>query len=92
MFDLMPFGRENNNLFHYFDNMERNFFSGAFDNAHQFRCDIQDKGDHYLLEAELPGFSKEEIKLDLQGDNLTITAEHREEVSQKDDNGQYVCR
>lgn len=41
-----------------------------------FPTDIRDLGDAYLLEAELPGFAKEEIKLSLDGQLLTISAEH----------------
>ena len=42
----------------------------------EFRTDIRDMGDHYLLEGELAGYRKEEIRLELDGDCLTITAEH----------------
>jgi HSP20 family protein len=45
-----------------------------------FRTDIRDEGDSYLLEADLPGFDKKDIRLDLNGDILTIHAErHTEE-------------
>ena len=68
MFDLMPFGSNNtNDIFHYLDNFEKNFFSGLT-NTSQFRTDILDKGDRYLLQAELPGFEKDDIKIDLNND------------------------
>ena len=57
MFGMIPFGREENSLWNYLDNMERSLFTG-FGDMSQFRCDIQDKGGHYLLEAELPGSRK----------------------------------
>ncbi len=82
MFGMIPFGREENSLWNYLDNMERSLFTG-FGDMSQFRCDIQDKGDHYLLEAELPGFRKEDISLDLNGDNLVITARHTSETEDK---------
>ena len=47
------------------------------------RTDILDKGDHYQLQAELPGFNKEDIKINLEGDCLTIQAEHKEETEEK---------
>ena len=53
MFGMIPFTREENSLWNYLDNMEKSLFTG-FGDMSQFRCDIQDKGDHYLLEAELP--------------------------------------
>ena len=40
------------------------------------RTDIKDEGDHYLLSAEMPGFKKEDIKLDLENDVMTISAVH----------------
>ena len=41
------------------------------------RTDIQDKGDHYLLETDLPGFDKEDIQIDAHDGYLTIAAEHK---------------
>lgn len=82
MFGMIPFGHEENSLWNYLDNMERSLFTG-FGDMSQFRCDIQDKGDHYLMEAELPGFVKEDIALNLNGDELVITARHNSEVEDK---------
>ena len=77
MFDLIPFGRNERNLFNYLDNVERSFWDGSISNMAQFRCDVQDKGDSYLLEAELPGFEREDIGIDLDGTTLVITARQR---------------
>ncbi len=50
-----------------------------------FATDIKDMGEAYLLEAELPGFSKEEIGLSLDGQLLTISAERKcEETARKE--------
>ena len=53
-----------------------------------FCVDILDQGDGYRMEAELPGFRKEDISLTIKEDVLTISA-HREEAQHV---GQYVCR
>ena len=90
MFGMIPFTREENSLWNYLDNMEKNLFTG-FGDMSQFRCDIQDKGDHYLMEAELPGFQKEDISLDLNGDNMVITARHNSEKEEKGE-GNYLRR
>lgn len=90
MFGMIPFAHEDN-LFHYLDNMEKNFFTG-FGDVSQFRCDIQDQGDSFLLEAELPGFKKENIKIDLKGDNLTISASHNSETEERDQKNGYIRR
>ena len=83
MFDLIPFGRNERNLFNYLDNVERSFWDGSISNMAQFRCDVQDKGDSYLLEAELPGFEREDIGIDLDGTTLVITARHSSESGER---------
>ena len=88
MFDLLPFDRRQKSLARYFDDMEKSFFGGLSDAFAEFRTDILDKGDHYLLEAELPGFSKEEIQIDLDGDSLVIRAEHSTQREEKEE--QYI--
>lgn len=85
MFDLVPFGRSDRNLFRYFDDLERNLFGGDFGGFSQFRTDILDKGDHYLLQAELPGMNKEDIHIDIQDDMLTIQAQHDDVQEEKKD-------
>ena len=86
MFDLMPFGRRENNLFNYFDNMEKNFFGDMAQSFSTFRTDVIDEGDKYVLKAELPGFQKEDIKIDIEGSYLTISAQHSDETEEKKDN------
>jgi HSP20 family protein len=86
MFDLMPFGRNEKNLFHYLDSMEKNFFGDMASDFPQFRTDILDKGDKYVLEAELPGFSKEDISIDIRDDRLIISAEHNDSSEDKKEN------
>lgn len=91
MFDLMPFGRNERNLFRYLDDAEKHFF-GDFDHTlSQFRTDILDKDDHYELSAELPGFSKEEIHVDMNDSYLTISAQHEEKHEEKK-KGEFVRR
>lgn len=91
MYSLLPFGRTND-LNTIFDDFERSFFPAQRGQMPAFRTDIKDAGDHYLLEAELPGFAKEDIDLDLKDGVLTISANHDERVENKDETGRYVCR
>ena len=93
MYSLLPFGRySNNSLNSLFDDFERSFFPVDRSQMPAFRTDIKDEGDHFLLEADLPGFRKEDIDLHLQDGLLTITAKHDETVENKDEGGKYVCR
>ena len=58
---------------------ENEFFGGKA-SVGNCKTDIRDTGDSYVLEAEMAGFQKDEIHLDVQGDTLTITAEHKEKT------------
>ena len=72
------------------EEFKKAFFSnpfGSFFNApalNQFRTDVTDEGDHYLLETDLPGFEKKDITLDIHDDMLTIRAERKSKVEEKD--------
>ncbi len=70
----------------FFDKLYNDFFGDLFNRFDNFSTDVIDKGDHYLLQAELPGFKKEEININLDNDTLRITAEHKEESKEEKDN------
>ena len=99
MFELRPYNHRNNrianNPWHELDEFEKNFFSDPFDFFESdafggFRTDIKDQGDSYLLEADLPGFKKDDIHIDLDGDTMTISAERHSEHEEKDKSGNYM--
>ena len=46
-------------------------------------CDLVDKGDKYVLRAELPGFTKEDINIEVNKDTVTLSAEKRVEEEEK---------
>ena len=92
MFGMIPFGRSDDNLFDTFDNFARDFFRRSNADLPAFRTDIRDTGDSYVLEAELPGFKKEDISLDLKDGILTITATHSESSETTDGQGTYIRR
>ena len=70
------------------DEIQRRFFG---DNTFGgFGTDIIDKGDSYCLQADLPGFKKEDIHVDVDGDKLTINAERN--VEDKDEQEGYIRR
>ena len=91
MYSMIPFGRMSNSFNDLFDEFERSMFPASQRQLPAFRTDIQDMGDHYLLEADLPGFNKGDIDLHLQDGVLTITAKHQE-TSEKKEEGKYLCR
>jgi len=87
-YGLTPFGR-GYDLFNIFNDMGNDFFSGAMP-ANACRTDIKDAGDKYVMESELPGFEKEDISLDINGSYLTISAEHKTETENKDEESKYI--
>ena len=92
MFGMLPFERHDDNFFDIFDNFERKFFGNTSANLPAFRTDIKDADDKFVLEAELPGFEKEDISLDVKDGILTISAQHKEEREDKDEQGRYLRR
>ena len=75
-----------------YDAFADNFFRSLFGNTQNesFRVDVQDKGDAYVIEADLPGVARENIHVDLNEDVLTISTEKAENAEEKE-NG-YIMR
>ncbi|MEZ3433039.1 MAG: Hsp20/alpha crystallin family protein [Lachnospiraceae bacterium] len=76
-----------------FDEMFRDpFFTRPFENASSqiMKTDIHEKDGNYIIEMELPGYAKEDIKADLKEGYLTITATKNETKEEKDAKGNCV--
>ncbi len=94
---LMP------SLFH--DSFVDNFFDDMFSFPtmepvfHEFNTvntmmstDVQDLGNAYQLEIELPGYNKEDIHAELRNGYMTITAKKEDEKNEKNEAGEYIRR
>ena len=92
MYSLIPLSRREDNIFRYMDDIERSFFNNTISGKDQFRTDISETDKGYLLEAELPGFDRNDINVQVDGDMLTISATHNEESGEKDPEGNYIRR
>lgn len=58
-----------------------------------YAVDVREDADHIYVEAELPGFSKDEIDLTLENATLTITAERKQENSEGGNGkGEYLLK
>ena len=88
MMNIMPFERKLN-VFDPFADFDR-FYDDR--QMPSIRTDIKDNGDAFELSAELPGFNKEDITIDIDKDRLVISAEHSENKDEKDENGKYIRR
>ncbi len=84
------------NPFSMMDDFQRRVFGEPWapfniaESATPFKTDIKEDGDKFVLEADLPGFKKEDINLDVDDDILTISAERHSEHEDKDKAGNYV--
>lgn len=61
-------------------------FPAIFQETGRMKADIRENENEYIVEAELPGVKKEDIKLDIDDDTLTITAESKTEKKEEKDN------
>ncbi len=56
------------------------------------KCDIYEKDGNYNIEMDIPGFEKNDIKVEANKDYLTITAEKSSEKNDDDDTKNYIHR
>ena len=56
------------------------------------KTDIQEKDNNYVLDMDLPGYEKEDIKAQLKDGYLTITAQKNTSNDDKDEEGNYIRR
>jgi HSP20 family protein len=80
-----------------FDDLFRGFFVRPveFNNAQQsaapsIKMDVKEDGDNYLVHAELPGVKKEDIHVVVDGNQVSISAEVKQEKEVKE--GDRVLR
>ena len=52
--------------------------------------DLEDQGKNFLLKAEMPGFKKEEIEINVKEDSISINAEVGWSYDKKEQ--KYVCK
>ncbi len=62
-------------------NIDRTLYGKNVKNL--MKTDVKEEGDHYEVAVDLPGFSKDEVKVDLKDGYLTITA--GKSLEKKDD-------
>ena len=72
------------NLIDVFDDFDRDFFRGMArpehvlygkNAAHMMKTDVKELDENYEISVDLPGFSKDNIKVDLNNGYLTISTE-----------------
>lgn len=96
MFTMVPYRRYLSKPARPFDTFLNDpFFRSFFNSAengqgNSFRVDIQEKDDAFLIEAELPGLTQDQINLEVDEDMLTISADFQRENKQEE-GGRLYC-
>ena len=79
--------------FNFNNNLFDDFFTDPVFNmttTNRMSTDIKEKDNGYELAMEVPGFNKEDLKLDLEDGYLTISAEHNTTNEEKDNEGHII--
>ena len=82
MANIIPTGR---------DLLNDDFFGGMFGKMwkdRSFDVDVKETEDEYAVHADLPGFTKEDIRVEYDNQVLTISAAHIE--NKEDTTGEYI--
>lgn len=96
MFEMIPFRKNNvTRRDDFFTPFFKNFFEDDFFTAmsnvqSNFKVDLKETEENYLVEADLPGMKKEAIDVDFENNYLVITAKREDSVEDKKEN--YVRR
>ena len=73
----------------YLDNVFDEFFTPSRDDISKMKCDIYEKDGIYIMEMDIPGFSKKDVNIEVDdNDYLTITAEKN--IEDNEENKNYV--
>lgn len=90
MFELRPNRRQREmDLFErmaqsFQEMFEEDFTPSLSRQMQSFRADVKETKDAYIVQADLPGFKKEDITVDLENNYLTIRAERHDAEEEKE--------
>jgi HSP20 family protein len=68
---------------HRLDQAFRDLSEGAQRSGWSPFVDVVKRDDKLVLRADLPGIKPDEVKIEIEGDMLTVSGEHREESEEK---------
>ena len=71
-----------------FDKTERRLYGRHADRL--MKTDVHEHDDHYEVNIDLPGFKKEEISLELDNGNLTVSTSRNVNEEEKNEEGKVI--
>ena len=90
MYGITSYKKNGYDPFKEFRALQKAFFSDEAQTG--IKTDIRDTGDSYVIDAELPGYNRDEINVEVNDDILTISAEKHSENNEEDKNSGYIRR
>jgi len=83
-----------------FEDMDRWFWGPSFaltprmtsDGLRVPRINVKDEGDRFVVTAEMPGVTKENLELNIHDNVLEIAAEEKSDVKEEDGKSGYIYR
>ena len=103
MFSIIPY-RTNHNMTQrpargFFDDFSNDFFRpffadgfGLMATQRPMKVDVRDEGDKLVLEADMPGVSRENVKVEVENGVMTLSADYNQETEEKNEENHYVYR
>ena len=83
--------KRNNNALNFFDVFDDDFFKPMFlDEQQDLKTNIKETDENYELEVEIPGYRKDQIKIELENGYLTISCAKEQKEEEKGKNSRYV--
>ena len=71
-----------------FDDIDKKLYGKKA--AHIMKTDVHEHDDHFEADIDLPGFSKEQVKLALEDGYLTVSAEKGLDKDEKNNKGKLI--
>ncbi len=97
MFKLTPFTaspRKRDDFVDFYDVLDDFFGSSPLRSLRHdtFKIDVKEEDGHYMIEADLPGVKREEVKVSYDDQTLTLLVERKEDKEDKNEQENYIHR
>ena len=60
--------------------------------SNDMKCDVYEKDGNYNIELDIPGYNKEDIKIECEDGILSVTAEKKNEYNEENEDKKYIRR
>ena len=88
--DILYFGKDSGLMLlpsrFYSDDFFDDFFKGKSSNS--MKCDVYESDGNYNIEMEIPGYKKEDVKIEVDNGYITVTASKEE--NEESNNKNYI--